>query len=237
MVAVAPARSSSPFVLLVDDDVDSCDMYSLYLHHAGFRVAQAHDGIEGFDAAVASRPDVIVTDVAMPRVDGLELCQRLRREAVTCDIPIVTVTARVDRVADVQCLHEAGVEVVLLKPCEPARLLAEIRRILEKSRKLRARATEVCARADAVHGRALDLTERTRVRRDRWRSRVDRRAIEIAERIRGEFREMPGLHLTLAQAARLWDVDRETCQRILDNLVGEQFLAVRTGRYFMTGRR
>jgi DNA-binding response OmpR family regulator len=171
--------------------------------------------------------------MVLPREDARELYQKLRREEATRQIPIVTVTARVEDVADTRLLKDAGVEAVLLKPCEPTRLLAEIRRILEQSRSLREHAMQLRARADEVQTRAMTLYDRSRPQQARKRTRLEAQAAEIAQRIRGEFREMRGLQLTLAQAARLWDVDRDTCQRILDGLVAEKFLAVRTGRYFM----
>jgi hypothetical protein len=127
---------------------------------------------------------------------------------------------------------------VLSKPCEPARLLLEIQSVLERSRSLRQHSDALRRRADAVQSRALDICFKSLAQHARFDALMDRFKLnDIAERVRGEFLDIPGLRLTLGQAARLWDVDREACSRVLDALVDEGFLTCRVGRYSMVARR
>src|SRR5262245_3529250 len=125
-------------------------MYAFALGAAGFSVAEAADGIEGFDAAVSRRPNLVVTDFVMPRMDGLELCRLLRETEATRQIPVIGVTARVPDLATLQRLHEDGTASVLIKPCEPARLIAEVRQMLERNRVLRERSQAIQRRAKMV---------------------------------------------------------------------------------------
>jgi hypothetical protein len=125
---------------------------------------------------------------------------------------------------------------VLAKPCDPARLLEVIRRVLQKSQRLRERSAEIRQRVEAIQERSVAACESSAAQQARQHMLATdkiRKSGEITDRIRGEFREMPGLSLTLAQAARLWNVDQRTCQAVLDVLVSEKFLACRSGRYSM----
>jgi CheY-like chemotaxis protein len=115
-----------PHVLLVEDDRDTREMYSHYLSYSGLRVTEARSGRRALESARAHRPDVVVTDIAMPDMDGYELSQRLRAERVTHDLPIIAVSGQVDSTTSVP-----GADVVLEKPCEPDRLLYEIERVLK----------------------------------------------------------------------------------------------------------
>ncbi|WP_164017470.1 response regulator [Pyxidicoccus trucidator] len=81
--------NTQPIVLLVDDDADLRDIYTLVLEDLGCTVATARDGQEALEQALARRPDLIITDVCMPRVNGLELCYRLRANERLRDIPLI----------------------------------------------------------------------------------------------------------------------------------------------------
>src|SRR5438128_12368296 len=80
-------RRHRPRVLVVDDQADNRDLYSTHLRRAGFEVLAAADGLEALARVVARRPDAIVIDLAMPRVDGWEVTRRLKAAAATRDIP------------------------------------------------------------------------------------------------------------------------------------------------------
>jgi CheY-like chemotaxis protein len=101
-------------------------MYALGLEPFGIAVAQAATAAEGFAAAIQLRPKVIVTDLTLPDMDGLELCERLQLEAITRDIPIIALTGR--SAGDAQlpgCIRR-----LLLKPCLPDDLAVAVREFL-----------------------------------------------------------------------------------------------------------
>lgn len=118
--------SRPPHVLLVEDDRDTREMYSHYLSYSGMNVTEAPSGPRALERARAQRPDVVVTDIAMPGMDGLELSRILRAEAPTRDVPIIVVSGNAtDRAFD------AGCDVVLEKPCSPDELLHVIEEVLK----------------------------------------------------------------------------------------------------------
>jgi CheY-like chemotaxis protein len=116
----------APHVLLVEDDCDTREMYSLYLSYSGLHVTEARTGRRALERAREERPDVVVTDIAMPEMDGLELSRRLRAEEPTHDVPIIAVSGQASDRA-----RQAGADVVLEKPCDPDRLLHAIEDVLK----------------------------------------------------------------------------------------------------------
>jgi CheY-like chemotaxis protein len=124
-----PEREA-PLVLLVEDDTDTREMYSEYLSYSGLRVAEAPTGFRALQRAREQKPDVVVTDIWMPGMDGLELSRRLRAEGPTRDVPIIAVSGNPTAAG----AHEAGCDMMLEKPCTPDRLLHAIEDMLDKSR-------------------------------------------------------------------------------------------------------
>jgi CheY-like chemotaxis protein len=122
---------SSPLVLVVDDDQDGREVYSVGLQAAGFRVEEAADGFEAVDKGFKLRPQVILMDLLMPRLDGWQVVSWLKKNPVTQQIPIVAVTGAGPELK--QMALEAGCRAVIDKPCNPERLIAEIRRLLAAS--------------------------------------------------------------------------------------------------------
>ncbi len=114
-----------PRVLLVEDDRDTREMYCEYLSFSGMEVTEARNGRGALERAQSQCPDVVVTDIAMPEMDGLELSRRLRAQAETRDVPIIAVSGQASDIARL-----AGADVVLDKPCEPDRLLHVIQGML-----------------------------------------------------------------------------------------------------------
>jgi CheY-like chemotaxis protein len=104
-------------VLLVDDDVDIREMCAEYLTTAGYEVLQAENGAEAIDVAIDREPDVIVMDVEMPVMDGLEAIQRLGADARTHAIPVVVLSA--NGVVEHAKAERVGCTVCLVKPCDP----------------------------------------------------------------------------------------------------------------------
>ena len=116
-----------PVVLLVDDDPDFRTMCSVYLEANGCVVVVAEDGSRGFDQARALAPDVIVMDLAMPRVDGWTAIPRLKATDETSSIPIIALSGEESAAAGVRKL---GCSAFLAKPCLPELLLWQIRTLL-----------------------------------------------------------------------------------------------------------
>lgn len=112
-----------PCVLLVEDDRDTREMYCEYLSYSGLEVVEARTGRRALESVRAVRPDVVVTDLAMPEMDGRELSRRLRSDRLTSDVPIIS-----GQLAPGEGV--AGADVVLEKPCEPDRLLHVIEDVL-----------------------------------------------------------------------------------------------------------
>ena len=105
-------------ILVVDDEIGIVKQARDYLEHGGFRVLSAHDGQEALHRARQRRPDLIVLDLHLPVLDGLDVCRTLRRES---DVPIVMLTARADE-ADRLIGLELGADDYITKPFSPREL-------------------------------------------------------------------------------------------------------------------
>jgi len=114
-------------VLVVDDDRDARAMYRLYLMHAGCKVRTARDGHAAIAKANNWTPDVIVMDLAMPRLDGWTASRWLKSSPATAHIPIIALSAAPVAREDARA---AGCDGFLAKPCQPDRLWWEIRALL-----------------------------------------------------------------------------------------------------------
>ena len=112
-------------VLLVDDDLDSRKIYGRVLAHVGYRVMEAASGQEALNVARSIAPDVVVVDLGLPDINGLEVTRALRADAATRSARIVVLTAYVSRF-DEAYAAEAGSDVYLAKPILPRDLVAVI---------------------------------------------------------------------------------------------------------------
>ena len=119
-----------PRILIVDDADDVRKIHTMFLQGSGMEVLTAQNGSLALDAARRAVPDVIVTDVDMPVMDGLDLCRQLRAEAATRHVVVVVVTG--DPSNQIQTAYAAGCDAVLGKPCSRTVLLATIRILLER---------------------------------------------------------------------------------------------------------
>jgi CheY-like chemotaxis protein len=120
----------APLVLVVDDVAHGREIFAEYLEFRGFRVATAADGQEAIDRAFELRPDVILMDLSLPRVDGWEATRRLKQDERTAAIPIIALTAHALAAAHDKA-KEVGCDAVVTKPCLPRDLEQEVRRQLE----------------------------------------------------------------------------------------------------------
>lgn len=116
-------------ILVVDDSVDTRELLHLYLTGVGYIVLTAADGGEGLYRAKAERPDLIVTDINMPNMDGHTLIRELRAEEGFADTPIVALTAYGSEAAEEA--QRCGADAVFAKPMNFDELLAEVARLLE----------------------------------------------------------------------------------------------------------
>jgi two-component system, cell cycle response regulator DivK len=116
-------------VLLVEDNEDNLLIYSTILRHSGFTVIEARDGQAGIDAAKRDLPGLILMDVSIPLIDGLEATRRLKSDDATKHIPIIALTAHA-LASDQQKAIEAGCDAYISKPAEPRIVLAAVKRYL-----------------------------------------------------------------------------------------------------------
>lgn len=123
-----PVSNDKPLILLVEDNADVVAYTASCLPE--YRLAVGKDGQEGFDIARELIPDLIITDVMMPHVDGFEMCRRLRKDEHTSHIPIVMLTARADIESRIEGL-EQGADAYLEKPFHKEELLIRIKKLLE----------------------------------------------------------------------------------------------------------
>ena len=116
-------------VLVVDDEPGILKLAQDYLERAGFRVLPASDGVEALATARTDKPDLVVLDLALPGMDGLDVCREIRRGS---DVPIIMLTARVDE-ADRLIGLELGADDYILKPFSPRELVARVRAVLRRT--------------------------------------------------------------------------------------------------------
>ncbi|HEY33418.1 MAG TPA: response regulator transcription factor [Dehalococcoidia bacterium] len=115
-------------VLVVDDDAKTVELVKLYLNRDGYRVLTAYDGIEALRLAREGHPDLIVLDLMLPGIDGLEVCRTLRNES---DVPIIMLTARTTDEDKLTGL-ELGADDYMTKPFSPRELAARVRTVLRR---------------------------------------------------------------------------------------------------------
>jgi DNA-binding response OmpR family regulator len=118
-------------ILVVDDEPDALDLIQFNLKGAGYDVVTAADGAEALKKARASQPSLVVLDVMLPEVDGLEVCKTLRREPATASIPIIMLTAKAGEIDRVLGL-ELGADDYLTKPFSPRELVLRVKALLRR---------------------------------------------------------------------------------------------------------
>jgi DNA-binding response OmpR family regulator len=117
-------------VLVVDDDPVILKLLEVNFEMEGFTVLVAHDGEEGIEVARSDQPDVVVSDIMMPKKSGLELVVALKSDASTSEIPIILLSAKAQN-ADVRTGLDAGADDYVTKPFEPLDLVDRVNRLLE----------------------------------------------------------------------------------------------------------
>jgi two-component system chemotaxis response regulator CheY len=115
-------------ILTVDDSRTMRDMLMLALKDAGYRVVQAEDGVHGLEVLQAERPDIVITDINMPRMDGFGFIEGMRANPDHKATPVLVLTTESDA-AKKQRAREAGATGWIVKPFDPAKLVDAVRRV------------------------------------------------------------------------------------------------------------
>lgn len=123
----------NPLVLVVEDYQDAREMYAAYLQFSGYRVAEAANGLEALDKTRELMPDIILMDLALPKMDGWEATRRLKADEQTRHIPIVALTGHA-LAGHAEGARQAGCDAFVTKPCLPDALVTEIERMLAVKR-------------------------------------------------------------------------------------------------------
>ncbi len=146
-------------VLVIEDDRNTAALVALYLERNGFRPLTAEDGEKGLALALRHQPALVILDLMLPRMDGWEVCRRLRRQS---EVPVIMLTARgeeIDRVAGLTL----GADDYVVKPFSPGELVARVKAVLRRTRPLGDTRADVLTHADV----RLDLAKRRLTVRDR----------------------------------------------------------------------
>jgi CheY-like chemotaxis protein len=123
---------SEPLVLIVEDDLSTRVLYRDFLSHSGFRTIDAHNGFQALEKAQDHQPHVVLTDLAVPGMDGFEFCRALRQSPMTRAIPILAVTGHSEYLDQPERFRQAGIDQVLTKPCAPEVIAQQLRRLIQE---------------------------------------------------------------------------------------------------------
>ena len=126
---MTPERKTAPLILVVEDYDDAREMYVEYLTFTGFRVESATNGLEAIEMTHRLKPDLVLMDLALPKLDGWEATRRLKSDPATARIPVIALTGHA-LAGHAERAREAGCDSFITKPCVPDELVAEISRVL-----------------------------------------------------------------------------------------------------------
>jgi DNA-binding response OmpR family regulator len=157
-----PEPGAEATIVVIEDEVDIADAVAVRLRADGFRVVVAHDGVSGLAAVADHGPDLVILDVMLPGIDGLEVCRRINADS---PVPVIMLSARDDE-TDVLVGLGVGADDYITKPFSPRELVARVRatlRRVERERALAVGSTGAAAERLVIDGLELDL-ERRRVR-------------------------------------------------------------------------
>ncbi|MDB6123424.1 MAG: Two component transcriptional regulator, winged helix family [Pedosphaera sp.] len=163
---MVPKTQVIPKILVVDDEPDAVDLIKFNLKGAGYEVITAADGEEALQKARSLLPNLIILDLMLPEVDGLEVCKILRRDPRVSAVPIIMLTAKAAEIDRVLGL-ELGADDYVTKPFSPRELVLRVKRLLRTGQAAESKADEIVFKELVVNipkhqawvkGKALDLT-------------------------------------------------------------------------------
>lgn len=125
-------KMAATHVLIVDDYQDALDIWAIYLRSLGYRVSTAADGASAIAQAARLRPDIIVLDLELPGVSGIEAARYIRSLPETQHIPLIAATGY-SHARQLELARGAGFDRVVVKPCDPDQLVAEIEELLRRT--------------------------------------------------------------------------------------------------------
>ena len=120
-------------IVVAEDEKPLAQMVATYLSRDGFHVEQAHTGVQALDSVRAEEPDVLILDLGLPGLDGIEVCRRLKRMPETANVPIIMLTARGEEEDRIRGL-ETGADDYVTKPFSPRELVARVGAVLRRVR-------------------------------------------------------------------------------------------------------
>jgi len=121
-------------ILIVDDEKHLVSLVSLHMRLSGYEVLVASDGEKALALAKEEKPDLVILDLMLPKIDGWEVCKRLRKESRIGDIPVIMLTAR-SETGDKLKGFECGADDYVTKPFSPRELVARVKRVLARAEK------------------------------------------------------------------------------------------------------
>ncbi|MCV6621917.1 MAG: response regulator transcription factor [Cellvibrionaceae bacterium] len=136
-------------VLVIEDDLDACELLAEYLSFEGFKVDTASSGMEGLDFLEKNQPDIILLDIMMPQMNGLDVLKRIR---IDSDVPVLMLTAKHEDMTKVMGF-ELGADDYLTKPYNPVELSARIKAILRRTSKAVTESNACLANLELIQAR------------------------------------------------------------------------------------
>jgi len=132
MMPVSPveARMAGESILVVEDEVNIAKLLTMYLEKDGYRVTVARDGQQGLERFERDHPDMVILDILLPKMDGLEVCRRIRRQSF---VPLLMLTAKRDETDKIVGL-ELGADDYMTKPFSPREMVTRVRAILRRAK-------------------------------------------------------------------------------------------------------
>lgn len=194
---------NEPLILIVEDEASFVDALEIGLAREGFRTVVATDGADALDAFVTARPDLVLLDVMLPRVSGIDVCRQIRQ---TSKVPIIMVTAKASEIDTVVGL-EVGADDYVAKPYRVRELVARIRALLRRS------AMEPDVAADGAGASSAVTVADVTLDPD------EHRVVVRGEEVMLPLKEFEILHLLLTNAGRV--LTRET---IIDRVWGPDYV-------------